>query len=142
MTPTGSPVGAKNEHIAAQVAEIGENIGAAIEPSRSILERISAQLDQISQQLAASTPRPALRQVIPLDSNINPFQLQTRGYRHNRLRVTGAVTLNVQDNLSGSQATYALSLTAGWNVLDLPNGSRIFASAGTIAEIEYTDFVS
>lgn len=135
--PAGFPLrlGRTSDELREHYTQLAEQLATQHQASTDILADIATQLEALRHQLADALPRPPLREVVTFDAGINSHMIQTRGYRHNRIRCTGAVTLNVRDTIGN----YTLTLAAGWNTLDLPNGADISATAATIAELEYSD---
>lgn len=81
-----------------------------------------------------------LRQPIDLSITVTtqPTILYRQGRRHARIWVTSSVVCNI-DNTLGGFAQFTLQ--SGWNVLDVVDGARIQAQAGSFTALyEVTDF--
>ena len=119
--------------------------GWSDDDTRAMLQSIPGKLDELvglMTQLVHTMQRKDTLQIpIAIGGNSSttggaPYILRVQGYRHSRLFVGGATTLNLTD-----PPGTALTLAAGWNLLDLRDGCELSNNGAAIvnALLELTD---
>ena len=97
-----------------------------------ILSGIQTILARMAEEVERKRP---YREIVQMIASGTPYVLRTRGYRHNRVWCTAAVTLTVTNSIGNGN----LSLVAGWNVLDMPEGTELTVTAPATIWLELTD---
>jgi hypothetical protein len=85
---------------------------------------------RIGELLRDWAPRPDLGQVVQL-STVNPVAVEKFGRRYYRVWATGALTLSVDSPVGPT----SINLAAGWNILNLPDGTRLTLASGNAANV-------
>lgn len=117
--------------------ELFARFSEAFETQRDLLTDVR---DLLAVLVSRSQQRDPLRQTFTLPTATGePFLFSKRGYKHSRIRCPAAATaITVEEG----GPTVALTLPAGWSVLDAAEGSRLWStSTATLITIEWTDEV-